>query len=84
MTHVVVGKSVDAFPPALLLGGQVQVRQGLPCGAGAPLCVEGSKKDVNQSWNDLCHHRNNAPSQTINPHFVFHKSDSLDLSSSNF
>lgn len=44
MTHVVVGQSVDAFPPALLLGSQVQIRQDLPRGAGAPLCVEGRKR----------------------------------------
>lgn len=45
VTHVVVGQSVDAFPPALLLGSQVQIRQDLPRGAWAPLCVEGRKRE---------------------------------------
>lgn len=54
LSHVVVGQSVDAFPPALLLRGQVQVRQDLPRRARAPLCFEGRKKDVNQSRNYVC------------------------------
>lgn len=37
-------QSVDAFPPALLLGSQVQIGQNLTRRARAPLCDEGGEK----------------------------------------
>ena len=46
-THVIVCQSVEAFPPALFLGSQVQVWQNLPCWTGAPLCGESQSK----KWN---------------------------------
>lgn len=73
VTHVIVGQSVDAFPPALLLGSQVQIRQDLPRGARAPLCVEGRKRESIKSEmpsairGNMHHHNHQSPHLSQKP-----------------